>query len=187
MIISGFNGSDEQYINGIYGNTASGIYGKTGAAESVQGAQAQAANAVPDAGGVQGTEKLSSAQLKALKRSGAVECSTCASRKYQDGSNEGDVSYKAPGHIDPSQSAGRVMAHELEHVGNAVEKASKKDATLMSANVTLKTAICPECGRSYVAGGVTHTAIKYSDDSYSQNKKSLDYQAVAGANVDEAV
>lgn len=133
------------------------------------------------------TDKVSASQLKTLKRSGAVECATCASRKYQDGSNEGNVSFKAPGHIAPSASAGKVMAHEQEHVSNAVQKASKKDAKLMAANVTLKTAICPECGRSYVAGGTTHTMIKYSKDKFGQNKKSADYQATIGANFDEAV
>ena len=130
------------------------------------------------------TEKLSAAQLKSLKRSGAVECATCASRKYKDGSDEGNVSFKTPGHIAPSASAGKVMAHEQEHVSNAVQKASKKDAKLMAANVTLKTAICPECGRSYVAGGATHTMIKYSKDKFGQNKKSLDYQSLVGANFD---
>lgn len=133
------------------------------------------------------TDKVSAAQLKTLKRSGAVECATCASRKYQDGSNEGNVSFKAPGHIAPSASSGKVMAHEQEHVSNAVQKASKNNARLMAANVTLKTAICPECGRSYVAGGTTHTMIKYSKDKFGQNKKSADYQATVGANFDEAV
>lgn len=133
------------------------------------------------------TDAVSSAQLKSLKRTGAVECSTCANRTYQDGSNENDVSFKAPGHISPSASAGKVMAHEQEHVSNAYEKASKKKGQVMSANVSLKTAICPECGRSYVAGGVTHTAIKYKSDPVSQNKKSADYQATAGANFDKAI
>lgn len=79
------------------------------------------------------------------------------------------------------------MAHESEHVSNAFEKASKKNGKVMSATVSLKTAICPECGRSYVAGGVTRTAIKYPKGKYGENKKSADYQATSGANVDEAV
>ena len=123
-------------------------------------------------------EGISDTQLRRMKRTGAVECSTCASRQYQDGSDEGDVSFKAPGHIDPSASAGKVMAHEQEHVANAYEKAAKGNGRVMSANVSLKTAICPECGRSYVSGGVTHTTISYSKDAYGQNRKSYEAEAV---------
>ena len=32
-------------------------------------------------------------------------------------------------------------------------------------------AICPECGRSYVAGGTTRTLIKYGNSDYDKNKK----------------
>lgn len=131
--------------------------------------------------------EVNPAELKSLKRAGAVPCETCASRKYQDGSDENDVSFKAPGHIAPSASAGRVMAHEQEHVGNAYEKAAKGDGKVLAANVSLKTAICPECGKSYVAGGVTHTMIRYNEDPVSQNRKSQDYLMLAGANIDEAV
>lgn len=171
MVISGYDNMD-----GLYGVSSAAAQGqKLSGQDAVQAAKAGK------------TEEISKAELKSLKRSGAVECATCANRKYKDGSDEGDVSFKTPGHIAPSQSAGRVMAHEQEHVANAVEKAAKKNASFMSANVTLKTAICPECGRSYVAGGTTHTMIKYSKDKYSSNRKSLDYQALAGANIDEAV
>ncbi|MDD6798771.1 MAG: hypothetical protein PUE71_10910 [Clostridia bacterium] len=174
MRISGFDKMD----NDLYGSIGAVASSQVGTLSNQEAAQAAKAGK---------TEEVSNAQLKSLKRSGAVKCETCASRKYQDGSNEGDVSFKAPGHIDPSASAGRVMAHEQEHVSNAVEKAAEKNAKLMSANVTLKTAICPECGKSYVAGGTTHTMIKYPKDRYGQNKKSADYQATAGANFDAAI
>lgn len=129
-----------------------------------------------------------SPQMKALKHSGQVECETCKSRKYKDGSNEGDVSFKAAAHIDPSSSASTVMAHEQEHVANARQKTSGDDAQLVGCSVTLKTAVCPECGRSYVAGGVTNTAIKYKqDDAYSQNQKKADYPELAGKNVDKGL
>lgn len=42
------------------------------------------------------------------------ECQTCAKRKYVDGSNEFNVSFKAPGHISPEDSAAKVMAHEQQ-------------------------------------------------------------------------
>ena len=70
---------------------------------------------------------LSEAQIKAMKRSGQMECETCKNRKYKDGSDEANVSYKGATHIDPSGAASKVMAHEQEHVLNAYRKASSKD------------------------------------------------------------
>lgn len=128
--------------------------------------------------------ELSNAQVRGLKRSGAVKCATCASRKYQDGSNE-MVSFKAAAHISPQASAGRVMAHEQEHVSNAYNKAAQNDGRVIRAGVSLKTAICPECGRSYTAGGVTNTMIKYNEDNpYGRNQKSADREAATGNYID---
>lgn len=112
------------------------------------------------------------------------ECQTCAERRYVDGSDEGNVSFKAPGHIAPEASAGIVMSHEKEHVANAKREGNKPGNELLSATISLKTAICPECGRSYVAGGTTRTLIKYGNSEYDKNKKSADLDAVLGANVD---
>ena len=132
------------------------------------------------------TQDISSARLKAMKRSGQVECETCANREYKDGSDEVNVSFKSAAHIDPSAAGTKVMAHEQEHVSNANRKAASKDGEVMNTTVTLKTAVCPECGRSYVSGGVTNTAIKYPATSYGQNQKSADYPEFAGKNVDYA-
>ncbi|MDE7404346.1 MAG: hypothetical protein K2M81_04495, partial [Lachnospiraceae bacterium] len=76
-----------------------------------------------------------------------------------------------------------------EHVSNAFTEAAQKGGKVLSANVTLKTAICPECGTSYVAGGTTATKIKYPNESnpYTQNRKSLDAVSVIGRNLDIAV
>ncbi len=41
------------------------------------------------------TQDISSARLKAMKRSGQVECETCANREYKDGSDEVNVSFKS--------------------------------------------------------------------------------------------
>lgn len=120
------------------------------------------------------------AETKALKRSGAIECQTCKNRKYQDGSDE-MVSFKAPGHISPQASGSRVRAHEQEHVSNAYSKAADGDGRVISASVSLKTAICPECGRSYVSGGTTTTQIKYNTDNpYEENKKNYEADSLAG-------
>jgi len=124
---------------------------------------------------------------RAEKATPKGECQTCAERKYVDGSNEGNVSFKAPGHIAPEASAGAVMSHEKEHVANAKREGNKPGNELISATVSLKTAICPECGRSYVAGGTTRTLIKYGNSDYDKNKKAADLDAVLGANVDVAV
>lgn len=132
---------------------------------------------------------VSDAQLDAMKRAGAVECSTCASRKYVDGSNEMNVSFKSPGHISPQASAGMVKAHEMQHVGNAYSKASKDNGKVLQATVSLDYSRCPECGRSYVSGGETVTAIKYQKGNpYSANAKAYDAaNGAIGGNVDIAV
>ncbi|MGN0481228.1 MAG: hypothetical protein ACI4EV_06625 [Lachnospiraceae bacterium] len=131
--------------------------------------------------------ELSPAQVRGLKRSGAVECATCASRKYQDGSDE-MVSFKSPAHISPAASAGRVMAHEQEHVSNAYKDAGQNNGRVVNASVSIKTAICPECGRSYTSGGLTRTSIKYNEDNpYGRNMKAAQKEAMTGNSVDAAV
>ena len=97
---------------------------------------------------------------KELKRIGALECATCASRTYVDGSDDPGVSFKSPGKIDPDIAASVVMSHELEHVSNEQADAKAKGREVISQSVTLSTAICSECGRSYVSGGTTRTTTK---------------------------
>lgn len=121
------------------------------------------------------------------RKSSPEECETCKNRKYQDGSGE-MVSFKSAAHISPQASASRVMAHEQEHVANAYKKASTGNGKVISASVSLKTAVCPECGRSYVAGGETSTQIKYYNEKnpYQQDKKTQDSLGYTGMNVDTA-
>ncbi len=88
------------------------------------------------------------------------KCETCENRTYVDGSNENDVSFKSPGHIAPESVASRVMAHEYEHVRNAYQEDKEEGKELVSVSVSLKTAICPECGKTYVAGGETRTTMR---------------------------
>ncbi len=137
----------------------------------------------------QDPEEASSAD-GALNSSRAVkktECQTCKNRKYVDGSDE-MVSFKSPAKMSPGRAAAGVRAHEQEHVSNAFEKAAKDDGKVLQASVALKMAICPECGRAYIAGGTTTTKIAYKkDDPYSENQKSLQQEAATGNNVDIAV
>ena len=118
----------------------------------------------------------------------SYECETCKNRKYQDGSDEGNVSFKAATHISPESAAAKVRAHENEHVSNAYKKAAKDNGKVMNASVTIQTSICPECGRTYVSGGLTKTSIKYTneDNPYTKNQKQLDAMNMRGANVDFA-
>jgi len=97
---------------------------------------------------------------KDLKKIGVMECETCANRTYVDGSDDPGVSFKTPGQIDPEISAAVVMSHELEHVSNEQASAKAEGKEVVSQSVSLHATICPECGVSYVAGGVTRTVTR---------------------------
>ena len=114
-----------------------------------------------------------------------TECQTCENRKYQDGSDE-MVSFKSAAHISPESAGSIVRAHEQEHVRNAYAKAATDNGKVISASVTIKTAICPECGRTYVSGGTTHTQIKYynEENPYQKELKSADRAKYSGMNAD---
>ncbi|MBR5579234.1 MAG: hypothetical protein IKW28_09610 [Lachnospiraceae bacterium] len=119
------------------------------------------------------------------RKSSPAECETCSNRKYQDGSDE-NVSFKAAAHISPEASAAVVRSHEQEHVSNAYSKAAQKNGQVVSATVSLQSAICPECGRSYIAGGTTNTQIKYYNEQnpYQKDLKLSDSIKYKGRNVD---
>ncbi len=130
-----------------------------------------------------------STEKQAGRKSSPAECETCKNRKYQDGSDEGDVSFKAAAHIDPRSAASRVRSHEQEHVSNAYEKAAEKDGKVVACNVSIHTSVCPECGRTYVSGGTTATQIKYRNEEnpYQKEMKSSDAaNKYRGMNVDIA-
>ncbi|MBR6391087.1 MAG: hypothetical protein IKS16_07070 [Lachnospiraceae bacterium] len=120
------------------------------------------------------------------RKSSPAECQTCKERKYQDGSDE-NVSFKSAQHISPTAAASRVRAHEQEHVANAYEKAAKDGGKVLQASVSIHTAICPECGRTYVSGGETNTKIEYSHEKespYMKARKKMDQQLLPGMNLD---
>ncbi len=116
------------------------------------------------------------------------ECQTCKNRKYKDKSNE-MVSFKSPAHLSPENAASAVRAHEQEHVSNAYAKAATNNGKVLSASVSIHTAVCPECGRTYIAGGTTRTQIKYynEDNPYQKSLKSADRAKYSGMNLDYAV
>ncbi len=75
---------------------------------------------------------------------------------------------------------------QKEHVSNAYAKAAEGNGQVVSASVTLRTGVCPECGRVYVAGGETNTTIKYPNETnpYQQERKSQDAADLTGARID---
>lgn len=111
---------------------------------------------------------------KGIKETAAAEetqeCQTCKNRKYVDGSSDPSVSYQTPQKISPDQAAGRVRAHEREHVSNEQEKAQKEDRKVVSQTVSLSTSICPECNKIYISGGVTRTITKNDTEPVAQNE-----------------
>ena len=172
-------------IGGISG------YGNTPFSGFIYGGYAAGASA---AGGTSDTGRAEviknpgeSTKVAPGRRSSPAECQTCKERKYQDGSDE-NVSFKTAQHISPEAAAARVRGHEQEHVSNAYQKADLGGGEVVRANVRLKTDICPECGRTYISGGVTSTQIRYVNETnpYQQELKSADLSKYQGANVDIA-
>lgn len=98
----------------------------------------------------EGESPLSSAGPVAPPRTG---CKTCASRVYQDGSNDSGVSFQTPSGMPASLSGVRVASHEGEHVTRETGQASEDGRTVLQKKVTLQAAFCPECGRMYYKGG----------------------------------
>ena len=118
-------------------------------------------------------------QKKPGRKSSPEDCETCKNRKYQDGSDESDVSFQTPQHIDPAAAGAAVRAHEYEHVANAYQKAKESGGKVLSVGVSIHTSVCPECGRVYVSGGLTTSRIATPTDDdkdknpYDQQKEAI--------------
>ena len=166
-----------------------GIGGAAGGSYYNQGAYYTRGHEVDDQAAGTPLENDPDHQKKPGKKSSPAECETCKNRKYQDGSNEMDVSFKSPGHISPGAAAGTVMAHERQHVANAYQKANDNNGVVERASVRIRTDVCPECGRTFVSGGETETQIKYynEDNPYQKDMKESDgVNKYRGMNVDIA-
>lgn len=191
------------YSGSAYGYKAGGAYNSLSPAN--QNSESGRLSGIPDSEsaigrGLIGAENDS--RIKGLedpekekeekKRKGiedpSEECQTCKNRKYKDGSDE-MVSFKTPTKISPESAAAAVRAHEQEHVSNAYSKAAQKNGKVIAASVSIHTAVCPECGRTYISGGTTHTQIKYynEDNPYQKGLKSADRAKYSGMNLDYAV
>lgn len=170
-------------IGGIaaYNNTM-GLSGFSyGGAGSVSGSGLSTGTGVTGVG----TSEDADAAAKAGFKSSPANCQTCRERKYMDGSDE-NVSFKAAAHISPEAAGAVVRGHEGEHVANAYSKAAEKGGQVVNASVSIHTAVCPECGRTYVSGGTTNTMIRYSNESnpYQKNRKAVDAAKLVGGKID---
>lgn len=109
------------------------------------------------------------------RRFDSFECQTCKNRRYQDQSDDPGVSFQTASHIDPSAAYSAVRAHENEHVARSKTQAEQHGQKIAYQTVTIHRSICPECGRSYVSGGVTHTVTK-ADNSAKYTIGDLDLE-----------
>lgn len=92
------------------------------------------------------------------------ECETCASRRYQDDSLDGGVSFQQPTRIHPSRAATAVIGHEREHQGREARFAAEDGREIILNEISIYTSICPECNRVYVSGGETRTMTRESNE-----------------------
>lgn len=160
-------------------------------APAIPGMEKSGSQEVPGVSGTKKSEEIPGdpdSVKKPGRASSPKECKTCKERKYQDGSNE-NVSFKSAQHISPTSAGARVRAHEGEHVANAYNKAQEDGGKVIQASVSIQTAICPECGRTYVSGGTTHTKISYPNEEnpYQKERKFMHGMGLRGENIDLAV
>lgn len=104
-------------------------------------------------------KRIKNLESHVSKVTGKEECQTCKNRKYKDGSDDPGVSFKTASKIT-GNVASAVRGHENEHVTRNRAKAEREGKEIVSQTVTIKSDICPECGRSYISGGETVTVTK---------------------------
>ena len=104
-----------------------------------------------------GREQIAEAAKEAGNLGNEPYCRTCSERKYVDVSGDSGVSFQSPTKLSPGQASAAVASHEQEHVRRNAAKADREDKQVIHSSVTLQMDNCPECGRSYVAGGTTRT------------------------------
>lgn len=103
-------------------------------------------------------------RLQKLDEKNNGECQTCENRRYQDGSDDPGVSFKTASKIAPESAAAVVRGHEMEHFYRNQAKAAREGREVVSQSVRLKSGICPECGKPYIAGGETRTVTKAKNE-----------------------
>lgn len=106
--------------------------------------------------------EIGGGEAGAVAFKGKTECQTCKSRKYQDSSSDPTVSFQTPTALSPQAAETAVRAHEQEHVAHEQVNAAEEGRRVVSQQVAIHYAICPDCGRAYVSGGTTTTVTKQS-------------------------
>lgn len=98
-------------------------------------------------------------------------CNLCNSRRYV--CSTGETSDGTSTIIPGKQSNLRVQHHEAQHLHQARIKAVQEGRVVVSQDIHLQHAICPECGGSYVSGGqaVTRTLSKQEFQQLIQSAK----------------
>lgn len=124
-------------------------------------------NNSPSGKSTESSANFNDPEIRMKKKLGLIECKTCKERKYQDSSGDPGVSFKSPTHVSPENAGSMVMSHEQEHVTREKSKAQLENRKVLSQQVAIFSAVCPECGRIYVSGGKTTTTTA----SESSNKK----------------
>jgi hypothetical protein len=114
--------------------------------------------------------------------SGSSDCQTCKGRKYTDRSSDPTVSFQTPTSLNPEQASTAVRSHEQQHVVHEQARARENGQRVVAQSVTIHSAICPECGRSYVSGGTTTTTTRSTESGYSSSGTSQG--SASGALVD---
>lgn len=127
------------------------------------------AASLADPGQPEMTEQENGQKISDRRRFDTYECQTCKNRKYKDGSDDPGVSFKTPTRIRPENAAYAIRSHEGEHVSHARAKAQREDQKILSQSVTYHTAICPECGRTYMSGGTTRTVFQSEQNPYKED------------------
>ena len=121
------------------------------------------------AAGVTGRREDAGGSNAASGINGSSACQTCKGRKYSDRSSDPTVSFQTPTSLKPEQASTAVRAHEQQHVVHEQARARENGQRVVAQSVTIHSAICPECGRSYVSGGTTTTTTKSAEDGYSSS------------------
>ncbi len=156
-VFGGYSAAQNSGASAVQGGGAS-AFDSTASAAGLSGAQQDAATGLlPDAAAAQDALLRSKAEAKVMQNQFDGACRTCKERMYQDGSNDPGVSFKNAATIDPGMAASVVLGHEMEHVMHEKAKVESEGGEIVSQNIVLHTGICPECGRTYIAGGTTQT------------------------------
>ena len=97
--------------------------------------------------------------------------------------------FKSAAHISPQAAAGRVRAHEGEHVSNAYDKAAQKNGTVVYA-LFPSTPLCVRNVEKLMFQAeqrILLSAIRMRITHTRKNRKAADATILPGANFDVAV